>query len=199
MNCLIVENQLHGVAIGPRGIGYISGNTIEGNGHEGIWCGGIAEEFGMNSKGGSKSVIVDNVISHNGLSGLSFDGGSYEVKNNKIFENWLWGLMIKSKSSTYLLNNDIFENKCGGIPTFGIHSKFLCYPPTPNTFLSISLNSISTDIPNASRSNSNTVKLIFNYETVHCFDGAPVASLDSHLSHVTYSAIVHLNQGSVSV
>jgi parallel beta-helix repeat protein len=55
------------------------------------------------------------VISHNGLSGLSFDGGSYEVKNNKIFENWLWGLMIKSKSSTYLLNNDIFENKCGGI------------------------------------------------------------------------------------
>jgi hypothetical protein len=70
---------------------------------------------------------------------------------------------------------------------------------TPNTFLSISLNSISTDIPNASRSNSNTVKLIFNYETVHCFDGAPVASLDSHLSHVTYSAIVHLNQGSVSV
>jgi parallel beta-helix repeat protein len=69
----------------------------------------------MNSKGGSKCVIVDNVISHNGLSGLSFDGGSYEVKNNKIFENWLWGLMIKSKSSTYLLNNDIFENKCGGI------------------------------------------------------------------------------------
>ena len=115
MNCLIVENQLHGVAIGPRGIGYISGNTIEGNGHEGIWCGGIAEEFGMNSKGGSKSVIVDNVISHNCLSGLSFDGGTYEVKNNEIFENWLWGLMIKSKSSTYLLNNDIFQNKCGGI------------------------------------------------------------------------------------
>jgi hypothetical protein len=36
VNCLIVENQLHGVAIGPRGIGYISGNIIEGNGHEGI-------------------------------------------------------------------------------------------------------------------------------------------------------------------
>jgi hypothetical protein len=68
VNCLIVENQLHGVAIGPRGIGYISGNIIEGNGHEGIWCGGIAKELGMNSKGGSKSVIVDNVISHNGLS-----------------------------------------------------------------------------------------------------------------------------------
>jgi hypothetical protein len=50
--------------------------------------------FGMYSKGGSKSVIVDNVISHNGLSGLSFDGGSYEVKSNKIFENWLWGLMV---------------------------------------------------------------------------------------------------------
>jgi hypothetical protein len=45
VNCLIVENQFHGVAIGPRGIGYISGNTIEGNGHEGIWCGGIAEEI----------------------------------------------------------------------------------------------------------------------------------------------------------
>ena len=115
MNCLIVENQFHGVAIGPRGIGYISGNTIEGNGQEGIWCGGIAEEFRSNSKGGSKSVIVDNVISHNGSSGLSFDGGTYEVKSNKIFENWLWGLMIKVKSSAYLLNNDIFENKCGGI------------------------------------------------------------------------------------
>jgi hypothetical protein len=36
MNCLIVKNQFHGVAIGPRGIGYISGNIIEGNGHEGI-------------------------------------------------------------------------------------------------------------------------------------------------------------------
>jgi hypothetical protein len=107
------------VTIG-RGIGYISGNTIEGNGQEGIWCGGIAEIFGMYSKGGSKSVIVDNVISHNGLSGLSFDGDT-------------------------------------------------------------------------SRSNSNTVKLIFNYETVHCFDGTIVASLDSHLSHVMYSAIVHLN------
>jgi hypothetical protein len=114
MNCLIVENQFHGVAIGPRGIGYISGNTIEGNGQEGIWCGGLAGPFRI-SNGGSKSVIVNNVISHNGLSGLSFDGGSYEVNNNKIFENWLWGLMIKSKSSTYLLNNDIFENKCGGI------------------------------------------------------------------------------------
>jgi parallel beta-helix repeat protein len=66
----------------------------------------------------------DNVISHNGLSGLSFDGGSFEVKNNKIFENWLWGLMIKSKSSTYLLNNDIFENKCGGIRV-GIYIAFL--------------------------------------------------------------------------
>jgi hypothetical protein len=115
MNCLIVENQFHGIAIGPRGIGYISGNTIEGNGQEGIWCGGIGETFRMNSKGGSKSVIVNNVISHNGLSGLSFDGGTYEVQSNKIFENWLWGLMIKLKSSTYLLNNDIFANKCGGI------------------------------------------------------------------------------------
>jgi tetratricopeptide (TPR) repeat protein len=115
MNCLIVENQFHGVAIGPQCIGYISGNTIEGNGQEGIWCGGIGATFRMNSKGGSKSVIVDNVISHNGVSGLSFDGGTYEVKSNKIFENWLWGLMVKSKSSTYSLNNDIFENKCGGI------------------------------------------------------------------------------------
>jgi hypothetical protein len=115
MNCLIVENQFHGVAIGPQGIGYISGNTIEGNGQEGIWCGGIGATFRMNSKGGSKSVIVNNVISHNGLSGLSFDGGTYEVQSNKIFENWLWGLMIKLKSSTYLLNNDIFANKCGGI------------------------------------------------------------------------------------
>jgi hypothetical protein len=38
------------------------------------------------------------------------------------------------------------------------------------------------------------VKLIFKYETVHCSDGALVASLDFHLSHATYSAIVHLNE-----
>jgi hypothetical protein len=29
MNCLIFENQFHGVAIGPRGIGYISVHPIE--------------------------------------------------------------------------------------------------------------------------------------------------------------------------
>jgi hypothetical protein len=34
VNCLIVENQFHGVAIGPRGIGYISVHPIEGNGHD---------------------------------------------------------------------------------------------------------------------------------------------------------------------
>jgi hypothetical protein len=51
---------------------------------------------------GPITTIVDNVISYNGLSGLAFNGGLYEVKSNKIFENWLWGLIIKSKSSTYL-------------------------------------------------------------------------------------------------
>ncbi|CAG2195420.1 unnamed protein product [Mytilus edulis] len=119
---VIIDNQLHGIMIAPRGNGIIHRNNIQGNGQEGIFCGGILNpnNFGqiigdMRSKEASQAVIADNIILQNGLSGISLDGGTYEVSGNRIVENWLWGMMIKSRSSVYVVGNDIFENKCGGI------------------------------------------------------------------------------------
>lgn len=120
-NCTISNNQFHGVVIGPRGNGIVSNCVIQGNAQEGIWCGGILTygssrlDCTTNNNGGSSCTITDNIIYQNGRSGLSLDGGSYSVSGNRIFENWYWGLMIKSRSTTSLCNNDIFENKCGGI------------------------------------------------------------------------------------
>ncbi|CAG2199185.1 unnamed protein product [Mytilus edulis] len=118
INNTISNNQFHGIAIGPNGYGYISGNKIQGNGAEGVWCGGILdqlEKLKMNEEGASRAVLCDNIIRQNGLSGLSLDGGYYEVKGNRIYANLLWGMMVKSRSYSYILNNEIFENKCGGI------------------------------------------------------------------------------------
>ncbi|XP_076079299.1 uncharacterized protein LOC143049581 [Mytilus galloprovincialis] len=121
-NNIIAGNQTHGVAIGPNGCGYISGNIIQGNGSEGVWSGGNIKKdelmetiVRMDEKGASRAVLCDNIIRQNGLSGISLDGGYYEVKGNRIFCNWLWGIMVKSRSYSYILNNDICENKCGGI------------------------------------------------------------------------------------
>ncbi|CAG2199188.1 unnamed protein product [Mytilus edulis] len=118
INNTISNNQTHGFAIGPNGYGYISGNIIQGNGAEGVWSGGNFkqdESMEMNEEGASRAVLNDNIIRQNGLSGISFDGGYFEVKGNKIISNWLWGLMVKSRSYSYILDNDISENKCGGI------------------------------------------------------------------------------------
>ncbi|VDH92299.1 Hypothetical predicted protein [Mytilus galloprovincialis] len=112
------KNQSHGVNIGPNGYGYISGNIIEENGAEGVWCGGNVDLLGNNDiveGGASRAVLIDNIIRQNGLSGISFDGGFFEVKGNLIHSNWLWGIMVKSRSYTYIQNNEICENKCGGI------------------------------------------------------------------------------------
>jgi hypothetical protein len=63
----------------------------------------------------SNAVIRHNIISHNGLNGISLNGGIYDLYGNKILDNWLWGIMIQSQSSANIINSDIFENKCGGI------------------------------------------------------------------------------------
>ena len=115
---VITNNQFHGVAIGPRGSAILEGNLIENNNQEGIWCGGSADNeraIVYIPKEESNAVIRHNIISHNGLSGISLDGGIYDLYGNKILDNWLWGIMVKSQSSAYIINNDIFENKCGGI------------------------------------------------------------------------------------
>lgn len=118
INNTIYRNQSHGVNIGPNGYGYISGNIIQENGAEGVWCGGNVDPLRNNDlveEGASRAVLNDNIIRQNGLSGISFDGGFYEVKGNLIHSNWLWGMMVKSRSYSYIQNNEICENKCGGI------------------------------------------------------------------------------------
>ena len=96
----------------------MEGNLIENNNQEGIWCGGLAEDdsaiFGI-PKEESNAVIRHNIIRHNGLCGISLNGGIYDLYGNKILDNWLWGIMVKSQSSANIINSDIFENKCGGI------------------------------------------------------------------------------------
>ncbi|XP_060567345.1 uncharacterized protein LOC132726094 [Ruditapes philippinarum] len=121
-NCTICDNQFHGVAIGPKGKGHVKSCIIQNNKREGIWCGGNLEpkknsslKIISKSGGGSTCEILNNLIYQNGMSGISLDGGSYDVSGNRIFDNWLWGMMIKSRSTTHICNNDIFENKCGGI------------------------------------------------------------------------------------
>ncbi|XP_053406880.1 uncharacterized protein LOC123546578 [Mercenaria mercenaria] len=118
-NCIICDNQFHGVAIGPNGRGIVRNCVIQNNKSEGIWCGGNLKykaQFKLKqTKGGSTCRVFDNLIYQNGMSGISFDGGSYDVSGNKIFDNWFWGMMVKSRSTTNICNNDIFENKCGGI------------------------------------------------------------------------------------
>ncbi|CAG2196353.1 unnamed protein product [Mytilus edulis] len=69
----------------------------------------------LNEEGASRAILLDNIIRQNGLSGISLDGGYFEVKGNRIFCNWQWGIMVKSRSCSHILNNDIFENNCGGI------------------------------------------------------------------------------------
>jgi tetratricopeptide (TPR) repeat protein len=115
---VIANNQTHGVAIGPRGSAILERNIIENNNNEGIWCGGSAKNdnpFFDIPKEVSKAVIRHNIISHNGLSGILLNGGIYDLYGNKILDNWLWGIVVKSQSSANIINNDIFENKCGGI------------------------------------------------------------------------------------
>ncbi|XP_052810412.1 uncharacterized protein LOC128238488 isoform X2 [Mya arenaria] len=123
IGCEIRNNQFHGISIGDVGRGFVSGNTISDNGEEGIWAGGIlvcsrdteTEAALTEPSGGSICTITENIICNNGKSGISFDGGNYTVKGNRIFDNWLWGIMAKSRSSVNIENNDIFKNKCGGI------------------------------------------------------------------------------------
>ncbi|XP_053406877.1 uncharacterized protein LOC128559416 [Mercenaria mercenaria] len=115
IKCDIVDNQMHGVNIGPKGNGIVWNCQIRGNGKEGIWSGRILELGQQRLDGISKCIIEENLIYQNGMSGLSLEGGSYSISKNRIFDNWLWGMMIKSRSTAYISNNDIFENKCGGI------------------------------------------------------------------------------------
>ncbi|WAQ93734.1 FBX11-like protein [Mya arenaria] len=120
--CIIRGNQLHGVAIGPKAIGEIRNSDIRNNGSEGIWLGG-AEEYvdklrliaTTNSENGSSAKITGNSIHSNGQSGISLSGGSYLIESNRISNNWMWGILLQTRSSAFITKNDVFGNKCGGV------------------------------------------------------------------------------------
>ncbi|CAC5386834.1 unnamed protein product [Mytilus coruscus] len=105
---------LNGVAIGPNGTATLKGNTISQNKAEGIWCGGKNKYKELNI---AKTMViaVDNIIFQNGLSGVCLEGGCFLLKNNKISDNWAWGIFIQERSSVFAESNDISSNKCGGI------------------------------------------------------------------------------------
>lgn len=121
--CLITNNQSHGVLVDKKGRANIQNCSIQGNKGEGVWCGGIMSQTrgigypncDVNSENYAVCVIHNSVICQNGMSGFSLDGGSFDISGNRIFENWLWGVYLKSRSTVNIANNDIFENKCGGI------------------------------------------------------------------------------------
>lgn len=114
----IQNNGAHGVLIGPCGTAILQHNNISCNGREGIYALELNRdedeilEFSPESK--SSAVIEENVISYNGLCGISLDGGTFIINSNKIYENWFWGIMAKIRSSCNITNNDIYNNKCGG-------------------------------------------------------------------------------------
>ncbi|XP_071133358.1 uncharacterized protein [Mytilus edulis] len=114
----ISENQSHGIAIGPNSYAYIEENIIQGNGAEGILSGRVLdsnESLQMNERCQNRVVLINNHIGQNGLCGVSCDGGFFEIKGNRIFANHLWGMFVKMQSNAFILNNEIFDNKCGGI------------------------------------------------------------------------------------
>lgn len=114
----IQNNRQHGVLIGPSGNAILRHNNISRNAREGIYAMELNrdEDEILNFRPESKScsVIEENVISYNGLCGISLDGGTFLIHSNKIFENWFWGIMAKTRSSCNITNNDIYKNKCGG-------------------------------------------------------------------------------------
>ena len=130
-NTVIENNQLHGVLIGPYAKARLSRNSILRNQHEGLFC---FEDPQKNISGNPDSLqplpltprtvveIESNIISHNGLNGITLDGGTFIVHRNKVFENWLWGILQGNRSSCSLTNNDIFSNKSGGVKYIHTHS-----------------------------------------------------------------------------
>ena len=117
---VIKNNHHHGILLGPYGKGFVANNVISGNSCEGIYC--CEPDVGpgdvvISSSTGPRStaVLEDNIISHNGLCGISTDGGTYLMNKNRIFDNWCWGIMAKTRASCHLTNNDIYTNICGGV------------------------------------------------------------------------------------
>ena len=98
----IQNNGAHGVLVGPNGTATLRHNNIARNYREGIYAIELNRDedeildFRPESK--SCAVIEENVISYNGLCGISLDGGTFIINSNTIFENWFWGIMAKFRS-----------------------------------------------------------------------------------------------------
>ncbi|VDI48371.1 Hypothetical predicted protein [Mytilus galloprovincialis] len=118
LNNRISNNQLHGIVIGPKAEAYLQRNSIIQNKAEGLWCRGVSYEKEKSSyefDDGSIVTAIDNIISNNGLSGIFLDGGCFSLKDNTVANNWTWGMYFQNKSSAMVENNEISNNRCGGI------------------------------------------------------------------------------------
>lgn len=118
LNNRISDNQLHGIVIGPKAEAYLQRNSIIQNKAEGLWCRGVSYEKENSSyecDDGSIVTAIDNNISNNGLSGIFLDGGCFTLKDNTVANNWTWGMYFQNKSSAMVENNEISNNRCGGI------------------------------------------------------------------------------------
>ncbi|XP_077863499.1 uncharacterized protein LOC144347247 [Saccoglossus kowalevskii] len=102
----ISNNVTHGVAIGPHAeYADIIDNQIVGNMAEGVW---MAEKSNAN--------LQNNTIGQNGACGLSLDTMStIVIANNKINDNWFWGVFVKGGTAAQVIDNEMISNKCGGV------------------------------------------------------------------------------------
>ncbi|CAC5390663.1 unnamed protein product [Mytilus coruscus] len=118
LNNRIADNKLHGIVIGPKAEAYLQRNSIIQNKAEGLWCRGVSYKKGKSSyecDNGSIVTAIDNNISQNGLSGIFLDGGCFSLKDNTVANNWTWGMYFQNNSSAMVENNEISNNRCGGI------------------------------------------------------------------------------------
>lgn len=118
INNRIADNKLYGIVIGPNAKAFLQRNTIIQNKGEGLFCRGLNSEnnkYSTECDNGSTVTACDNNISKNGLSGIFLDGGCFVLKDNTIINNWAWGIYFQNRSSATVENNEISDNKCGGI------------------------------------------------------------------------------------
>lgn len=120
INSKISENGLYGMEIGTDCDVTMHGNTVDGNSMDGAFFGIVQNVRNIEDKK-IKASIQDNSFCHNGLSGLILSTGSYEIKDNKMNNNWARGILVLNHSSSSIQNNEISANRCGGIRV-GINS-----------------------------------------------------------------------------
>ena len=112
----IFNCKLQGVHLGPKaGPSLIKNNSIYSN-----------EAFGIRVVEDSKGIVIEgNEIYHNGKHGIMLEQSSMVARKNEIFENWFWGISVQSCSNAQVSENNVYNNKCGGIRVDGTYGKVI--------------------------------------------------------------------------